>query len=47
MEELFALAKVLDFQLRYREALSVYDRILALERLPSERPTICRSQLHN
>jgi tetratricopeptide (TPR) repeat protein len=31
VEELFALAKALNFQLRYREALTVYDRILALE----------------
>lgn len=31
VEELFALAKALNFQLRYRDALEVYDRILALE----------------
>lgn len=31
VEELFALAKALNFQLRYREALTVYDKILALE----------------
>lgn len=31
VDELFALAKALNFQLRYRDALSVYDRILALE----------------
>lgn len=31
VEELFALAKALNFQLRYRDALRVYDRILTLE----------------
>lgn len=31
VEELFALARALNFQLRYRDALQVYDRILALE----------------